>query len=171
MIDIPKQLGYSVRMKANQLKNWQKDETNLTTEKVQVWGDTMVGLISQADAREMVRNGTNFVISAQAVGALEANESVSNKTAPIPQMAIIKAFVVLHEKWLTARHRSDMNDAMDSLAETLGLRPQGYGRPTAPELSLIENDDGPNHRCSIEHSPCPACELLEEREHEREAGL
>lgn len=32
-------------------------------------------------------------------------------------------------------------------------------------------DDLHNHRCSMDHPPCPACELLEEREHEREAGL
>ena len=28
-----------------------------------------------------------------------------------------------------------------------------------------------NHRCSMDHPPCPVCELLEEREHEREDGL
>jgi hypothetical protein len=38
----------------------------------------------------------------------------------------------------------------------------------APEDSA---DDLRNHRCSTDHPPCPACELLEEREYEREAGL
>jgi hypothetical protein len=33
------------------------------------------------------------------------------------------------------------------------------------------SNEGPNHRCSIDHPPCPACELLEEREYEREVGL
>lgn len=33
-----------------------------------------------------------------------------------------------------------------------------------------ESEELHNHRCSTDHPPCPACELLEEREHEREAG-
>ena len=36
---------------------------------------------------------------------------------------------------------------------------------------VLSDNEGPNHRCSIDHAPCPACELIEECEHEREAGL
>lgn len=36
---------------------------------------------------------------------------------------------------------------------------------------FYQPDDSHNHRCSMDHPPCPACELLEEREYEREAGL
>ena len=41
------------------------------------------------------------------------------------------------------------------------------------EANAIEDSvDGlHNHRCSIEHPPCPVCELLEEREYEKEADL
>lgn len=38
-------------------------------------------------------------------------------------------------------------------------------------LAVNDETELHNHRCSIDHPPCPACELLEEREYEREAGL
>ena len=59
--------------KSLQLQDWQTDESVLKTERVQVWGDTMRGLVSNADARQMIRNGSHFVISSQAIGAIESH--------------------------------------------------------------------------------------------------
>jgi hypothetical protein len=49
-----------------------------------------------------------------------------------------------------------------------------YGGFCSINIDLVRHErgnDGPEHRCSIDHPPCPACELLEEREYELEAGL
>lgn len=54
------------------LKDWQRDPSSLTTDRVQVWSNgIMLTLIPRAAAQEMVKGHRGFVISEQAVGALD----------------------------------------------------------------------------------------------------
>lgn len=86
-------------------------------------------------------------------------------------------------KWVE-RQNADL-EAYRRMTERTGLSTHIYSPLNPPfipveHLASFDNseyhigeepDDSHNHRCSIDHPPCPACELLEEREHEREAGL
>lgn len=50
---------------------WQTKPENVTTDKVQLWsqsGTMVTAQLSNKDAREMVANGSCFVITSQAIG-------------------------------------------------------------------------------------------------------
>jgi len=51
-------------------KDWQLDPSYITTPRVQLWSrsGTMAGVISSEVAVQLVRCGTHFVISIQAIG-------------------------------------------------------------------------------------------------------
>lgn len=52
---------------------WQLDPNQLETEQVQVWGETMRGLVPLETAREMVSRGSHFVMTGQAIGAIDSD--------------------------------------------------------------------------------------------------
>jgi len=53
---------------------WQLDPNNIETERVQYWyQETMLTLLSNSDARTLVANGSAFVITDQAIGAMNSN--------------------------------------------------------------------------------------------------
>jgi hypothetical protein len=60
-------------MKFNDAQDWQKDSSNLKTEKVQHWtvSGTMLGVYPVASARENVDAGFAWVVSDQAVADYE----------------------------------------------------------------------------------------------------
>ena len=54
----------------------QRDPSRLTTEEVQFWyNGLMMGLLSLEEAREKVQRGEAFVITSQAIGALNEDGS------------------------------------------------------------------------------------------------
>jgi len=54
----------------------QRDPSRLTTEEVQFWyNGVLLSLLSLEEAREKVRRGEAFVITSQAIGALNADGS------------------------------------------------------------------------------------------------
>lgn len=59
--------------KRNTPQEWQKDPSNVKTSKVQFWtnGIMLTAQMTNAEARTLVANGTAFVISDQAIGALK----------------------------------------------------------------------------------------------------
>ena len=54
---------------------WQLDPEKITTSKVQFWrnGSMLTAQISNEEAKQMIKDGKAFVISAQAIGALNAD--------------------------------------------------------------------------------------------------
>ena len=75
---------YSDKKEAREMRNStkyypspeQRDPSRLTTEEVQFWyNGLMMGLLSLEEAREKVRRGEAFVITSQAIGALNEDGS------------------------------------------------------------------------------------------------
>jgi len=57
----------------------QRDPSRLTTEEVQFWyNGVMMGLLSLEEAREKVQRGEAFVITSQAIGALNEDGSANS---------------------------------------------------------------------------------------------
>lgn len=56
-------------------QDWQMDVRNILTERVQFWrnGVMMTGEMSKGEAQRLVASRAAFIISEQAVGALDAN--------------------------------------------------------------------------------------------------
>lgn len=68
-----------------------------------------------------------------------------------------RSWAVLYLKFLREKLSSELPENGNSYA------PRQHTFPATDDIST--------HRCSDDHPPCPACELREEREYEREAGL
>lgn len=58
-------------MKIIKAQLWQKDPESLKTSRVQLWGETMQGLITLEKAKQYVIEKKCFVISDQAIGFYE----------------------------------------------------------------------------------------------------
>lgn len=60
------------RLKEFKPADWQRDPSNLTTPKVQVWSKsgTMRGVIASETATQLVNNRTHFVMCSQAIGEI-----------------------------------------------------------------------------------------------------
>jgi len=55
-----------------QPRGWQLDPDQIETDKIQYWNNgIMLTLITNAEAREKVRNGKAFVISGTAIGSMK----------------------------------------------------------------------------------------------------
>lgn len=75
-----------------------------------------------------------------------------------------------HERWVTNDGYTDLC-RREQRGELRGVIIVHTRETLATIHADEEREELHNHRCSMDHPPCPACELLEEREHEREAGL
>ena len=61
------------------MNNWQHDPEQINTNNVQFWhnGIMVTAQMTKATAQEKVRNGTAFVISGQAIGAMVNGKKMS----------------------------------------------------------------------------------------------
>jgi hypothetical protein len=110
---------------------------------------------------------------AKAATADEENRMFDEVVAAIDEYrGDIRREIMLYNHYITLNGRPPMPLEVPSVLSSTNPVEAWRALPgNSVPSDFYQPNELRNHRCSIDHSPCPACELLEEREYERESGL